>query len=171
MLISCLLKRYRIPLLMPRPRELRNNASRDVSPWSILACFRADFSCLGPEHFAHITSSDSEDTVSEALGRPLGRRLATCPEADASLLGELGVVVEVCPHREHDLRDAGAGRGDVSAEIFVVVFDEFSLLLFVVDGLTKHSRGNLPRLRASRAPRCSPSPSAQKDRQAATAAL
>jgi len=83
----------------------------------MLACFYADLSCLSPKRFAYITSSDSEDTISEALGRPLGRSLATRPEANASLLGELGVVVEICPQGEYDLWDAGAGRGCVSRDL------------------------------------------------------
>lgn len=153
-----------IPSLVSRPRELSNDTSRDVSSWPILACFCTDLSCLGPERVTYITSSDSEYTVSEALGRPLGRSLATRPEADASLLGELSVVVEICPQREHDLWDAGARRW-ASVRTFVIVSNELCC------ELTKYSRGNLPRLRASRVPRYSPSPSAQTDQRAATASL
>lgn len=82
---------------MSRPRELSNNASRDVSPWPIFACFCADLSCLFAKRIAYITSSDFQNTVSEALRRPLGGSLAACPKTDASLLGELSVVVQICP--------------------------------------------------------------------------
>lgn len=71
-LASYLLELLQIPSLVSRPRELSNDTSRDVSTWPILACFCADLLRLGPKRFAYITSSNSEDTVSEALGRPLG---------------------------------------------------------------------------------------------------
>jgi hypothetical protein len=91
---------------MSRPRELSDNPSRDVSPWPIFSCFRADLSCLGSQRFA---DSYLEDIISEALRRPFGRGLPAGPQADSNLLGELSVIVEICPQWEHDLRDAGAG--------------------------------------------------------------
>jgi hypothetical protein len=72
---------------MPRPRKLRDNPSRNVSAMSNFARRYADFSRFGLERFALRTRSDFQNPFAEALGRPVGRSLATRPEAHAELLG------------------------------------------------------------------------------------
>jgi hypothetical protein len=98
-------------ILPPRPRQPRHNPRRNISPRPVLACHHTDFPRFAPQRHAFSTTSNFQNSVSEALGRPLGRSLATRPEAYAELLGELRVVVQVCPEGEDDLWDAGARGG------------------------------------------------------------
>ena len=94
--------------LNPRPSKLRNPLRRNVSSQPVLLRLNTDFLRSRSKRFTPRPRSHRDDTLFQTLRRPIRARCAAAPEADARLLGELRVVVQVNPHGEDDLGDAGA---------------------------------------------------------------
>lgn len=134
-----------ISIIHSIPRIPRDNLSRDIPPNTIRFGRGADLlrSRLVPGTF--IARRHSHNTLSQALARPLRRRLAAAPDPNPAGLGELGVVVQVGPEGKDDLGDARAEKDRLA-----ICFVEVSLLraLLFCKRLTQYSHGTRSRHRA-----------------------
>lgn len=99
-----------IPTTHSIPSISRDNLSRDIPPNTIRLCLGADLLSSRLELGTFVARGHSHNTLSQALASPLGRRVTAAPDPNPAGLGELGVVVQVCPEGEDNLGDARTGN-------------------------------------------------------------